>query len=120
MYRPSPQEQLRTLRRYRNTPKKDLTIGAEVERLRKAVVKQAGALGGLDEAWPELIPADLLNLCRLVKLTASGVLVVECDDSAACYELDRWKRSGGLAALRARCAATLKEVRIGIKKTKRP
>ena len=116
MPRLTPQEQLKALRRYRNPKRRDLSIGAEVEALRKAAVRQAGALGGLDEQWGALVPGDLAALSKPVKLTPGGVLHIACSDSAACFELDQWQRAGGLAVLRSHCTATLKGLRITVQK----
>jgi hypothetical protein len=115
----SPEEQLRALRKYRNPPERDLSIVAEVEALRKQVVRRAGALGGLDEVWGQLLPEGLAELCRPVKLTPGGVLHVACTDAAACFEMDQWQRGGGLAVLRSHCRATLKNLRIAVQKPAR-
>jgi hypothetical protein len=115
----TPQDELRNLRRYRNTPKRDLTIGGEIDLLRKKLVRQAGAMGGLDEAWPELAPPELVGVTKLVKLTPGGVLHVECVDAPACFEMAQWTRGGGLALLRARCSVTLKDVRVSVTKAQR-
>jgi hypothetical protein len=110
----NPQDQLKALRKYRNPKRRDLTIGAEVEALRKAAVRRAGALGGLDELWGELVPEGVASFSKPVKLTPGGILHVVCTDSAACFELDQWQRGGGLVLLRSRCTATLKNVRITV------
>jgi hypothetical protein len=112
----TPQEQLKALRKYRNPKRRDLSIAADVEALRKAAVRQAGALGGLDEQWGGLVPGELAVLSRPVRLTPGGVLHIACTDSAACFELDQWQRAGGLALLRSNCTATLKGVRITVQK----
>jgi len=116
--KPTPNEQLRTLRKFRNTPKRDLTINAEVERFRKQYARQAGALGGLDELWTEVAPPELCAVAKLVKLTPGGVLHIEAADSSACFEVDQWKRGGGLAVLRSKCAVTLKDVRVSVKRSR--
>jgi hypothetical protein len=93
----------------------DLSIGAEVEKLRKAVVRRAGALGGLDELWGEVVPGELASLTRPVKLTVGGVLTVKGTDSSAVWAFDQWIRSGGLAVLRGACTATLRSVKAGVR-----
>jgi len=117
--KPSPTQQLATLRKYRNAPKRDLSIGAEVEQYRRKFARQAGAFGGLDDAWAELAPAGLAALAKLVKLTPGGVLHIECADASACFEVDQWKRGGGLALLRSRCTVTLKDVRVSVAKRRK-
>ncbi len=71
-----------------------------------------GRLGGLDEAWGELVPRELAGVCRAVKLTPGGLLTVRADDASVMYEMDQWLRSGGLAVLRAACSVGLKRVKV--------
>jgi Dna[CI] antecedent, DciA len=105
-------DELARLRKYRGAKRRDLSIGEEVERVRKQASRRAGALGGLDERWGELVPRELAGVCRPRRLTAGGVLTVGADDAAAVYELDQWLRGGGLAVLRAACGATLRSVKV--------
>jgi len=58
------------LRKYRAGKRRDLSIGDEVERVRKQAARRAGALGGLDERWGELVPRELAGVCRPRRLTA--------------------------------------------------
>jgi hypothetical protein len=108
----SPFDDLARLRKYRAPAKRDLSIGGEVDRLRKQVTRRAGALGGLDEAWAEIVPPALAGVCRAQRLTPGGVLTVRATDSSAMYEMDQWVRGGGLGALRAACSATLRHVKV--------
>lgn len=108
-------DDLSSLRKWRNRAAPDLSIKAEVDSLRKKVVRSAKALGGLDDAWEEIVPREWGVVVKLSKLTAGGVLVVECPDASAAYALDQWKRAGGLEALRGRCSATLRDVRVVVK-----
>jgi hypothetical protein len=105
-------DEVSRLRKYRAAKPRDLSIGGEVDRLRKQATRSAGALGGLDELWGELLPRELAPLCRPRRLTAGGVLTVQADDAAAVYEMDQWVRGGGLALLRSACRATLRSVKI--------
>jgi hypothetical protein len=92
-----------------------LSIGDEVERVRKQAARRAGALGGLDEQWGGLLPPELGPLCRPRRLTAGGVLTVEARDSAAVYELDQWLRGGGIGLLRGACRSTLRNVKVVVR-----
>jgi hypothetical protein len=108
----SPFDDLARLRKHRAPKKRDLSIGDDIERLRKQVARRAGALGGLDESWGELVPAALAAVCRAERLTPGGVLTVRATDASAMYEMDQWVRGGGLARLRAACSATLRSVKV--------
>ena len=108
----SPREDLALLRKYRVAKARDLSIGDEVERLRKQVSRRAGALGWLDEQWGTLVPPALAGVCSAVRLSPGGVLTVRATDSAAMYEMDQWVRAGGLAILRTQCSATLRSVKV--------
>lgn len=119
MRKPTPAEQLKTLRKFRNAPKRDLSIAVDVEQYRRKFVRQAGAFGGLDDAWAKLAPPELAKVAKLVKLTPGGVLHIECADASACFEVDQWKRSGGVALLRSKCSVTLKDVRVSVAKARR-
>jgi hypothetical protein len=105
-------DELSRLRKYRGLKRRDLSIGEEVERVRKQAARRAGALGGLDERWAELVPRELAALSRPRRLTAGGVLTIAADDAAAVYQVDQWLRGGGLAVLRAGCGATLRSVKV--------
>jgi hypothetical protein len=105
-------EELARLRKHRGSKRRDLSIGEEVERVRKQAARRAGALGGLDEQWGELVPRELAGVSRPRRLTSGGVLTVQADDAAAMYELDQWLRGGGLAVLRGACGATLRSAKV--------
>jgi hypothetical protein len=110
--RRSLRDDLSRLRQFRVAKRRDLSIGDELERLRKQVTRRAGALGGLDELWMELLPRELVGVCRAERLTPGGVLTVRASDASAVYEVDQWVRGGGLAVLRANCSATLRSVKV--------
>mgnify|MGYP000078052332 CR=1 FL=1 len=109
--RRTPKEELDQLRRFRNRPRPDVSITREVEALRKEVARRANAAGGMDTAWAELAPPGVRAVCAVVRLSPGGLLTVRAPDAAARFEADQWLRTGGLAALRGRCAATLRGVR---------
>jgi hypothetical protein len=110
--RRDPQRELEQLRRYRNRGGADLSISKAVESLTRQVVRQAGACAGLDSAWAEVVPAGLVGLTQVIRLSPGGVLTVRATDAAAAYELDQWVRGGGLAVLRQACRRTLRRVKV--------
>jgi hypothetical protein len=113
--REQPSRVLARLRTYRAAKGRDDSIAADLDRLTRGVRRRQRASGGIEAAWNELAPrvgAAVVGV--VVSLSPGGVLVVRVADAAARYEADRWLRSGGLEALRARCAATLRRVRLDL------
>ena len=78
----------------------------ELRRLRKN-------LGPVAEAWNEIVPEPLASSVRLDGV-AAGVLNVRVTDSAARFELDRFLRAGGEAALLKRMPLAIRRVKIGL------
>jgi len=104
--------ELARLRTFRNRPQRDTSIAGDCEAVRKQLVRHQNAAGGLDLAWMELVPPQLLAQSSAVRLTPGGILTVQVSDTVALYEVDQWLRSGGLAALRARSSVTLRRVKL--------
>jgi hypothetical protein len=71
-------------------------LGREMGRLQRA----ASRSGEADAAWDELAPMEVRRGCRVVGCV-KGELRVRAI-GAARFALDRWLKSGGAAALRAR------------------
>lgn len=88
------------LRRWRNRPERDLSIADEVARLASTARAASRALGGVSLDWHALAPPGAAQSSRPVRLSR-GVLVIECDDSATLFALDRWLKSGGSARVLA-------------------
>lgn len=76
----------------------------------KTVVKQRRNLGKAGEAWAGVVPERLRAAATLGALRR-GTLNVHVPDAAARFELDRWLRSGGEAALK-KAAPMLKRLRL--------
>jgi hypothetical protein len=98
----------------RNRPEpRDLSIGREVEAIRKSMERLAKRLGDAGALWLELVPAELAAHCRLEGMRG-GVLEVSVDSQAARYALDRLLRGGVEASLRARSTPPVAKVRIRV------
>lgn len=87
------QEHLDRLRKHRSLPKRDLSLSFLNEQFKREVVKPYKQLGDLSMLWGELLPAHLIERCRLIGLSR-GVLHVEVDNPAAHFEIDRLLRGG--------------------------
>lgn len=105
------QAQIETLRRYRAGPGRDLTMRAELMRVREEAARAERATRGLGLAWDQIVPGPIAEAVWPVTLTR-GVLMVRARDSAARYLFDQWLRAGGLALLRERATRTLNRVKI--------
>ncbi|GJQ28983.1 MAG: hypothetical protein HBSAPP03_08670 [Phycisphaerae bacterium] len=113
--REQPNRVLERLRRYRASRGRDMTISGELDRLTRGVQKQRRAAGGIESAWQELAPrVGEAAIGEVLSLSPGGVLVVRVPDASVRYEVDRWLRSGGLDALRSRCTAPLRRVRLDL------
>jgi predicted nucleic acid-binding Zn ribbon protein len=87
------QRHLDRLRRHRNKPEPDLSMGFLQQQFKQQVEKPYKQLGGLAELWRQLVPEELQAHTRLESFQL-GVLRVEVDSSARLYELDRLLRQG--------------------------
>lgn len=98
------------LRKYRGLPGAAPAAGAVVAEEFKQITKQRRNLGVAGKAWAEIVP-DRLRANATLGVLRRGTLNVHVPDAAARYELDRWLRSGGEAALR-KAAPTVKRLRL--------
>ena len=87
------QDHLDRLRKDRSLPKPDLSLGFLADQFKRDVAKPYKQLGDLVQLWAQLLPAHLVERCRLVGLSR-GVLHVEVDNPAAHFEIDRLLRGG--------------------------
>ena len=78
----------------------------EIRRMRKN-------LSGVAAAWNQVVPEPLASCVRLDGV-AAGVLNVRVADSAARFELDRFLRAGGEAALLKLMPVAVRRVKIGL------
>jgi predicted nucleic acid-binding Zn ribbon protein len=87
------QAHIENLRRYRNRPERDQSLGFLREQFKRQVERPHKQLAKLVCLWAELVPDDLARHTRLDSLNR-GVLRVAVDSSARLYELDRLLRGG--------------------------
>jgi hypothetical protein len=97
---PERPQSLKKLRSWRVYPDRDVTIAKQV----RSIVRDASAkqrhTGGATAAWEAAAPAQLRDLCN-VRGAASGILTIKVKTAAARFQIDRWLRAGGEAALRS-------------------
>lgn len=72
--------------------------------------RSAKRLGGIMEAWDDLVPASLRDATR-VESFERGTLTVTAESSATIYALDREMRAGLESALQNATGGRLKRVR---------
>lgn len=94
MQRTSPSnDYLARLRRWRNRPEPDLTLGFMKKQFKQQIEKPYKQLGAIASLWESLVPHDLAQHTRIDSLQR-GVLQISVDSSARLYELDRLMRGG--------------------------
>mgnify|MGYP006294451309 CR=1 FL=1 len=84
---------LEQLRKWRNRPQPDLSLGFLKKQFKREVEKPYKQLGDLAALWDELVPERLSKHTRLDGLNR-GVLHVSVDASVHLYELSQLLRSG--------------------------
>ena len=89
----SDAQRIAKLRRFRNRPEPDLSLGFLKEHFKRRVERPAKQLQAIARLWQELLPPDLLAHTRLESLRG-GVLKVSVHSSSHLYELDRRLREG--------------------------
>lgn len=99
---------LRASRVYRE---RDLALGGVLAEERRTLRRGGRAATSLEDAWRALAPAEFASRAQVVGF-ARGVLRVRVADEGVRFALDRWLRSGGLAALVSASPVTLSHVRL--------
>lgn len=84
--------------------------GAAFRAIGDELRRSAKRLGGIMEAWDDLVPASLREATR-VDSFERGTLTVTAESSATIYALDREMRSGLEAALQSATGGKLQRVR---------
>lgn len=84
---------LMRLRRWRNRPEPDLSMGFLQKQFKQQIEKPYKQLGAIATLWESLIPNDLAQHTKIDSLQY-GVLQISVDSSARLYELDRLMRGG--------------------------
>jgi hypothetical protein len=101
-------QSLKKLRSWRVRPDRDATIGKQVaSALREAAAVQRRS-DGAATAWVAAAPAKFRGQCEVT--TKGGVLTIRPGSAAVRFQIDRWLRSGGEAALRSGGVARIKLV----------
>jgi hypothetical protein len=104
-------EEILRLSRHRGLPGSSPSIAADLQRMAKAARSESRRMGTIAGAWCDLMPALLLIRCRLDSFR-SGTLTVHVDSSAALFEVDRVRREGAAAALRAATGGAVQRVKL--------
>ena len=102
------QVELKQLRNWRVWQDRDTTIAASLREATARIDEQRRASAGAGESWEALVPPRLRQRCTI--LLHRGSLTVRARDAAARFEIDRWLRAGGEAALTRR--AGIRKVKI--------
>lgn len=105
--------QLERLRLFRGRRERDTSIASLINSIDRDLKRQDRAVGGADDAWQRLVPAELLQATRVISF-ARGVLVVAANSSACAFELDRALRGGLEGELRAALRAGSLRVRVRV------
>ncbi len=88
-----PDDYLNRLRRWRNRPDPDLTLGFLRKQFDQGVRRPYERLQSITELWRSMVPTHLILHTQLLSMT-HGILRVSVDSSAHLYQLDRLLRSG--------------------------
>ena len=91
---------LTKLRSWRVRPDKNCTIGRDVAAQVRDATAQHKRATGAELAWETCAPEALRRGCTAAS-TGSGVLQLKARSAASRFQLDRWLKSGGEAALRS-------------------
>lgn len=99
------------LRSLRIRPERDLSLTREFGAAQVELRRIRRGNRGVAQAWSEVVPTELA--CRTeLKGVASGALTVSVADSATRYDLDRFLRSGGEAAVLRACIAGIRRIKV--------
>ncbi len=102
---------LNRLRVLRVARTKDTALGPEFERMRADLSRRRRSGGGAEAVWEVVVPDALREKAEVVGLSR-GVLRVRARHASARFELDRFLRSGGEAALIRAATVAIKRVRV--------
>jgi hypothetical protein len=96
-----PSDSLDRLRSHRNRPDPDMSLAALLGAEARRHKNSARAVGGIEQVWAEVVPAELNDKAVVVRLRR-GVLTLRVRDAASMYRLNQWLGGGGIKALRER------------------
>lgn len=102
---------LERLRGFRVREGRDLTLAAEVERLRRGVRKRSRAEQAAADAWAAVVPDEFAAACAFVELKGK-VAVVRARDAGVRYRVEAWLRGGGEATYAGVARAAVGRVKV--------
>lgn len=108
---PAPHQTLKALRGWRVSPGPEWSIAPLLRQLVQRLTRGADALTRANQAWNAVVPEPLRTRCRPERLVG-GMLTVRVPDAATRFELDRFLRAGGTAALIAASHRCILRVRL--------
>lgn len=85
---------LERLRGHRVRADRDMTVAAEVERLRRTVRKRTAAEEAAAQAWAAVVPDEFAGACEFVEFKRK-TLTVRARDAGVRYRVERWLSAGG-------------------------
>lgn len=88
-------------------------LGGVMDAMQRRFGRDARRFAGVGEAWCSMCPGHLLDRTAILGLSR-GELRIAVADSAAMYELDRYLRGGGEAALARTSSAPMHRVRLSL------
>lgn len=101
---------LQDLQSHRTHPDRAREITSDLAMLRSEIEKRNKSLGGVGDAWAQVVPKDLAHAAEFSGITR-GVLSIRVRDAAKRHALDRFLRSGGLEQLIRACPVSLTRVK---------
>lgn len=102
---------LRRLRELRVPREREAGLGAQVEQIRTELTRRQRGGGKAAAAWEVVVPDALREVSDVVGLSR-GVLTIRARHAAARFEVDRFLRSGGEAALSRAAGVAIRRVKI--------
>jgi hypothetical protein len=97
-------ERYQRMQKWRGARERDVEIGSSIKAFAKEQTRLSRALGEIADVFERTVPAEIASFCTLVGLKA-GTLTVELTSDSARFELDRFLRQGGEAALKDQSSA---------------
>jgi len=99
------------LRNWRTKPTPNLFLGPVIDKIAEQAKRTQRSAGGAFQALDTICPPKLREFVTSTSVRRS-VLTLRVPDSAARFELDRWLRCGGQAALIRAAASSIVSVRV--------
>lgn len=90
---------------------RNAALADEVERLSAELSRRRRGGGSAAAAWEVVVPDSLRERCEVTGVSR-GILTVRVRDASARFELDRFLRSGGEAALIRTAKVAIRRVKL--------